>query len=639
MCGIAGIIGQDSDREGTMRQMLACLSHRGPDDEGIWAEETACLGFRRLSIIDTSERGHQPMISSDGRWVIVFNGEIYNFADLREELEKRGIAFKSRTDTEALLEAISAWGVDKAVAEADGMFAFAVWDRRDRSITLGRDRFGEKPLYYACTGGILIFASELKAICRHPRFPRTLDHQALADFFAFSCIPAPRTIYEGCKKLPPAHLLTVSASDSSRAEIRPYWDLERIAERAQAPADQLSDPQACEEEVIRVLGRAVSSRMISDVPLGAFLSGGIDSTTVVAFMQQSSARPVETFTIGSDEKSHDEAAAAAAIAKHLGTNHHELILQPRAALEVIPNLADMYDEPFADSSQIPTHLVARFAKKMVTVALTGDGGDEVFGGYNRYVWGPRLVRAASVLPRAFRHALGASIQTVSPSGWDAAFSAVASGSSTAPRTPGDQMHKLAGVLDFSDPSDLYKKLTTHWESVVLGDVHPQGPGPTQPGNLPVDLWMMLRDQLGYLPSDILTKVDRATMAVSLESRAPFLARDLVELMWRVPPEFKARQGGGRWLQRRILRRFVPDSLLDRPKFGFGIPLHSWLRGPLRDWAEDLLSEDALRGQGLLDAPQIRKRWAEHLSGTRNWQHHLWDVLMFQAWARRNGFAP
>lgn len=624
--GFAAVIGRMNDR----------IAHRGPDGDGLWTDEAAgvALGHRRLAIVELSPLGRQPMDSADGRFVIAYNGEIYNFQDLRAELEAAGHAFRSHSDTELLIEACAAWGVERTVRRLIGIFAFALWDRRDRVLTLVRDHLGVKPLYWTRQGGALLFGSQPKALRAHPAFTAGLDRDALSAYLRFSYIPAPQTIFQGVHKLEPGRILTVRPGREPEETV--YWDAEATARAGLANPLALSDAEAT-DALETLLSDAVGRQMMADVPLGAFLSGGVDSSAVVALMARHSDRPVRTFTIGFSEGGYNEADAARAVARHLGTDHTELVVEPRHALDTIPNLPDWYDEPFADSSQIPTVLVSQLTRKSVTVALSGDGGDELFAGYNRYLWGDSVWRRMAPLPGALRRSAAGMIQAVRPGGWDALFGLLPEG--RRPRQPGDKLHKLAGVLASPDADALYRRLVSQWDdpdAVVRGGHEPKGriwdaglvdrvPGFVER--------MQLLDSVTYLPDDILAKVDRASMGVGLEARVPLLDHRVVEFAWRVPLGQKIRGGQGKWLLRQMLYRHVPKALIERPKSGFAVPIDAWLRGPLRDWAEDLLSESALRADGLFDPATIRACWAEHLLGTRNNQHKLWSVLMVQAWTR------
>jgi len=622
--------------------MTDTLRHRGPDDGGVFLEEgtSLALGSRRLAVVDLSEHGHQPMASPDGRYVLAFNGEIYNFRDLRRELEAAGIGFRGSGDTEVVVAAAQHWGLVETLRRCNGMFGLALWDRRERTLQLARDRFGEKPLYFGWAGTALLFGSELKALRAHPAFDGAIDRDALALYFRHNCIPAPYSIYTTFAKLPPASIVTFDASTPAGACPHPeaYWSLRDTAEagathRLQASVDESTDV------LDATLRGAVALRMHADVALGAFLSGGIDSSLVVALMQAQHDSKVKTFTIAFEDATYDEAPHARAVADHLGTEHHELLMTARDARDVIPRLPDIYDEPFADSSQIPTAVLAHLTRAHVTVALSGDGGDELFGGYNRYAWAERFWRRVEPLPLPLRRMAGGVLGAVPPRWWDRAFAGAgrALPRSLSPRLPGVKIHKVAQVLPAADLHETYVTLASH-----TTDPRRLVPGAVEPATLltSADTWpvlddrverMMYLDTMTYLPDDILTKVDRATMASSLEGRMPFLDPDVAALAWRLPPELKMRAGTGKWLLRRLLHRYVPPALVERPKAGFGIPVGDWLRGPLRPWAEDLLDTRRLEAEGLLAPPVVRALWDEHVSGRRDRQFELWDVLMFQAW--------
>jgi len=648
MCGFAGIIdfgrrtGEQTLRA-TVARMANTLCHRGPDDAGIWTDPAAgiALGHRRLSILDLSPAGHQPMVSPGGRYVIAFNGEIYNYEQLRRELDQVTtcpISFRGHSDTEVMLAAFEQWGVQRAICRMNGMFAFALWDRSGRTLYLGRDRLGEKPLYYGWVGKNFLFGSELKALRCHPDFTAVINRDALALYMRHNCIPAPHTIYEGIFKLPPASILAVSADHPDASTPVPYWSLKLAIEHASAQSFSGTEREAV-EELDKLLRDAVRIRMLADVPLGAFLSGGIDSSTVVALMQAQSERPVKTFTIGSYELDHDEARPARAVAHHLGTDHTELYVTPTEALTVIPRLPEIYDEPFADLSQVVSVLIAELARKHVTVALSGDGGDEVFGGYNRHIWHKRIWDSVKWAPRTVRAAAATTIRQFSPAKWQTIFETLSPvlPSSLKHQQFGYKLHKLAEVLPVSDPWAMYFTLVSHWlepQSIVLGskepetlltraDKWPQFPDFVQQ--------MIFLDSATYLPDDILTKVDRATMAVSLEARVPLLDHRVVEFAWRLPKPLKVHNGQGKVILRRVLQQYVAPELTDRPKSGFGIPLDAWLRGPLRDWAESLLDETRLRNEGFFKPQPIREHWSNHLAANCDLQYHVWDVLMFEAW--------
>ncbi len=654
MCGIAGLLdpatGAGAERLGALAgTMAARLEHRGPDDRGLWVDPGGriALGHRRLSVVDISPQGHQPMVSADGRWVLAYNGEIYNFPALRRRLTAAGLAFRGDSDTEVLLGAVQEWGLDAALEASEGMFAFALWDRHRGELHLARDRFGEKPLFYGWTGGLLAFASELKALRALPGFTAELDRRAVALFLRHNCIPAPRTVYRGVAKLLPGHLVTVDASAPSGAPLRcrAYWSAAGAVEDARRlPMD--GPPEILADRVESTLSDAVAARMVADVPVGAFLSGGIDSSLVVALMQQTAPRPVRTFTVGFAERAYDESSEAAAVAAHLGTDHTQLRVSDEDAAEVIPRLPEIWDEPFADISQIPVFLVSRLARTQVTVALSGDGGDELFAGYNRHAWLERLWRHGSTLPDPMRRAAGAALSRLPPGLVDGAARAT----DLLPvrwqvRNPSTKVAKVAKVLAAAGPEDAYVALTSHWDladGMVAGGEGPDGHGfrgdPVDlvppPSLTGITARMLWSDTVGYLPDDILTKVDRAAMANSLETRVPFLDRGVFDLAWRLPMEVKLHQGATKWILRQVLGRHVPAPLFERPKMGFGLPIGAWLRGPLRPWAEELLGERRLRAQDLLDPAPVRRAWRDHLAGRRDLGYELWDVLVLQAWLDR-----
>jgi asparagine synthase (glutamine-hydrolysing) len=643
MCGIAGMIdwraATSADALRSVGEaMNDTLRHRGPDGSGVWveAEGGAALCQRRLAIIDLSPGGAQPMHSADRRYVITFNGEIYNYRDIRSELAAAGRQMRSDSDTEVLLEACALWGVEAAIERAIGMFAFALWDRSTRTLHLARDRLGIKPLYYADAPGRVLFASELKALRVVPGWKPTIDDDAVAGYLRHAYIAQPRTIYREASKLPPGHILTLRPGRSPAPKC--FWDLRGIAVAGQARNDPAPDENEAVERLDALLRDSVKLRMIADVPLGAFLSGGIDSSTVVALMQAQSSRPVKTFSIGFHAIDYDEAEHAKRVAAHLHTDHTEFYVEPRHALDVIPRLPDWYDEPFADPSQIPTYLVSELTRKHVTVALSGDGGDELFAGYNRYFWAARVARTVGLLPRQLRGPSAAALRALSPATWDRLFAWVPA--AWRPPLPGDRLHKIATLLEHPDPDAIYRRLVSQWErpeEVALRGSEPHGPlwDPTTTRDFP-DLVSRLQflDMATYLPDDILTKVDRATMAVGLEGRVPLLDHRVAAYAWTLPLDFKVRGGQGKWLLRRVLDRYVPRHLIDRPKMGFGVPIDAWLRGPLRDWAEQLLAPGRLASDGFLRAEPVRRAWQEHLEGTRNWQYPLWTVLMLQAWRER-----
>lgn len=645
MCGITGFWQNKPGTEGPreiLNEMGSVLAHRGPDDSGIFHDAAAGIGlaFRRLSIIDLSPEGHQPMLSASGRYVIIFNGEVYNFEEIRAELGVR--QWKGHSDTEVILAAVEQWGVESAVKRFVGMFAIALWDRQEQKLHLVRDRLGIKPLYYGHVAGDFVFASELKAVRRYPGFAAHIDRDSLALYLRYNYVPSPHCIFSGLSKLPPGSILTLSAADAI-PPINRYWSGREVARAGMASPLLLDDTDAV-GHLHGLLLKAVGLRMISDVPLGAFLSGGIDSSTVVALMQAQSSRPVKTFTIGFHEDGYNEATHAKRVAAHLGTEHTELYLTSKDALDVVPLLPRIYDEPFSDSSQIPTYLVSKLARSKVTVSLSGDGGDELFGGYNRYLLIKRIWNTVGRFPKFSRRTLSKSLHAVSPARIDRGYKLFQA--LLPPRlrqaTPGDKVHKLADlILSSESPEALYFRALSHWESPTEIVSHSNEPNTVLNAIAEcskasgIEELMMLTDLLNYLPDDILTKVDRASMAVSLEARVPMLDHRVVEFAWKLPLHFKIRKGCSKWILRQVLYKYVPVELVERSKMGFGVPIDGWLRGPLREWAEDLLSVKSLAQHGLLSPEPIRLKWQEHLSGVRNWQYLLWDILAFQDWFRHN----
>ncbi|OOZ40371.1 asparagine synthase (glutamine-hydrolyzing) [Solemya pervernicosa gill symbiont] len=645
MCGIAGLFDcravASTALVGTVSRMIATLDHRGPDDSGTWIDESVglALGHRRLSILDLSSAGHQPMQSDCGRYTIVFNGEIYNHLKLREQLKAERVApvWRGHADTESLLACFVAWGIEKTLQSIGGMFAFALWDRKERKLTLARDRMGEKPLYYGFAADDFLFASELKALRCHPKWQGSVDRSGLGLLLRYNYIPAPHTIYKGISKLDAGCYLTVRSG--GEPEVTRYWSAEQVAFDGARKMRFEGDPEDAVQSLESKLMQSLSGQMLSDVSLGAFLSGGVDSSTVVALMQASSSRPIKTFTIGFDVQGFDEAADASRVARHLGTEHTEHYVTGREALEVVPQLPTIYDEPFADVSQIPTYLVSRLASSSVTVALSGDGGDELFGGYNRYTQGKRLWELLQRLPRVGRGSLEAVLNVMSPKQWDSLFAFIAPLLPKSKRigSLGDKIQKITSLLSCPDAKSYYQDVVSFWrepEAVVVGSEYVETLVLT-PDRWPkldgISSTMMYLDMVTYMPDDILVKMDRAAMSVGLEGRMPLLDHRLVEFAWSLPLEMKIKDGVGKWPLREVLYKYVPRELIERPKMGFGVPLDSWLRGPLREWAEDLLDEQRLINEGYFDADPIRMMWQEHISGKANRQHQLWSVLMFQAW--------
>jgi asparagine synthase (glutamine-hydrolysing) len=651
MCGVVGIFlaphAADPRRLAAIEAMAATLRHRGPDGGGTWIDRDAglALGHRRLAIVDVSDAGSQPMLSRGEDLVITFNGEIYNFADLRRELEAVGHRFRGHSDTEVMLAAFESFGIEAALRRFAGMFALGLWNRKQRVLHLVRDRLGKKPLYVALDRGALLFASELKALRAFPGFQPTVDSAALAMVLRRGWVPDQNCIWEGVFKLPPGTMLSIraddlrmSGSDELRERIRPWWSLAEIAETGQQQPLALRVPEL-EAELDRLLRTVVRQRMVADVPLGAFLSGGIDSSTVVALMQVQSPRPVRTFTIGFSETSYDEAFHASRVASHFGTEHTEFRLTPAETLAVIPKLPEVWDEPFADESQIPTLLLSRLARQHVTVALSGDGGDECFGGYARHFMSARLA-AVFGLPLSSRRLVASGLQMLSPARWQLLLRAAPLPGALRPTLSGANLHKFANLLRAGDEGEFYDQLIAFDRSPVTIETPTADTGRVPPLRDAIGR-LLYRDMANYLPGDILVKLDRASMAASLEARCPFLDHRLVEFAWRLPTAVKVRGGQGKWLLRRVLRRYLPKALFERPKQGFNVPIGAWLKGPLRDWAQELLDGSRIRSEGLLDARRVESCWQEHLSGQRDRARELWAILMVQAWldAMREPIAP
>ena len=648
MCGIAGVVGDSARDLALLKQMAAPITHRGPDDEGFWNDCEAGVGLahRRLSIIDLSPAGHQPMVSSNGRWIISYNGEIYNHAAMRAELEqtRKDISWRGHSDTETLIEGIATWGLEGTLRKCVGMFAIALWDRLERTLSLVRDRFGEKPLYYGWVGADFVFGSELKALRAHPAFENTISRRATAVFASRTYIPAPLSIYENVFKLEPGCILIASRDIARQRHSEPprpgisttslsinrYWSYRDVVMAGHA--DPIEDESEALEELERTLSRAIRDQSLADVPVGAFLSGGIDSSTVVALYQKYSSTPVRTYSMGFQQDGYDEACYAKAVARHLGTVHHERYVTPEDARQVIPLLPKMYDEPFGDSSQIPTYLVSRFAREQVTVALSGDGGDELFAGYNRHFAAPRLWRQLRCAPRPVRRLVGAALASLPATAWDKAARSL--GRNVQPHfgTKTRKAFRIGGHARSFD--DVYDGFLDEW-------VFEQSPIRNADGATGADIATasipsvsdtvrtMYRDAMTYMPDDILCKVDRAAMAVSLETRVPFLDHRVAELAARIPLSMKVGVGGGKQILRKLLYREAPRGLFERPKAGFGVPIGEWIKGPLRPWAEELL--DASRLDEWFDAPTVRRRWTDHLSGRRDSTPAIWSILMFQAW--------
>jgi asparagine synthase (glutamine-hydrolysing) len=639
MCGIVGFVqgtARLANAADALRAATDTLVHRGPDDRGCWisSDHRVALGHRRLAVVDLSQDGHQPMTSASGRFTIVFNGEIYNYRSLRRDLEALGHRFHGHSDTAVMLAAFEQWDLQAALRRFDGMFAFALWDSTRRTVSLARDRLGEKPLYVGKVGEALAFGSELKALRRLPGFSGTIDRDALAAFLRFNYIPAPLSIYQGIRKLSPGHSLTISLKDGELyvGPEEAFWSAAESYSggRADDTVEQVDRLEA-------LLKDAVGLRMVADVPLGAFLSGGIDSSTVVALMQAQSSERIRTFSIGFEQEQYNEAPYARAVAEHLGTDHTELCVTAADTLAVMPKLPHIYDEPFADSSQIPTYLVSALARKHVTVSLSGDGGDELFGGYARYALANRMERRWSAAPRWARSMLGSMLAAPNASTLNKLAAPL---SLLLPRghwlrAPGDRVRRLGEMLRAADTHELYRLLVSQWTKpadVVIGaSERADSFSRRAPEGVDFDEWMTLIDLITYLPDDILAKLDRASMAVALEGRVPLLDHRVVEFAARLPWSLKVRDGKTKWILRQVLYRHVPPSLIERPKQGFAVPIEHWLRGPLRAWAESHLSEERLRADGFFRPERICRYWEEHRDGKRDWHFQLWGILTFQSW--------
>ena len=642
MCGFAGFWQQPGwPKEqllDTALEMAGALQHRGPDDAGSWCDADVGLGFgfRRLSVIDVSAEGRQPMVSSCGRFVIAYNGEVYNFPDLRRDLEAQGQQFRGHSDTEVILAAIARWGLEQALKRFVGMFAFALWDRQDHRLKLVRDRFGIKPLYWGISDGVLLFGSALRGLRPHPAFRGRIDRDILTLYLRHNYIPDPHCIYHGFQKLSPGYLAVFQGP--REPEIRCWWSARKVAVAGNSSPLQVSDGDAL-EQLDHIARQAVSQRMVADVPLGAFLSGGIDSSLVVSLMQAQSNRPVKTFTIGFHEKDHNEAVFARRVAEHLNTDHTELYLHHREAMEVIPGLPEYWDEPFGDSSQIPTYMVSRMARAEVTVCLSGDGGDELFGGYNHHRDRLRHDRKAHLIPRILRRPVAAGLRLLQPEGWPR-VQRMWDRTRAGPVLLNRRLRQLIARLEVDPGQELYQMvLSQHRQPASLMYRHDEPTTLLRDPSLQADLpglheRMMYLDTVTYLTGDILTKLDRASMAVSLEARVPLLDHRLYEFAWRLPLRQRVGPGQGKKMLRALLRRYVPPALFERPKQGFSIPVGDWLRGPLRSWADELLQEERLRREGFFDPRTIRQLWIRLQNGHREHVGCLWGVLSFQMWLAR-----
>ena len=648
MCGIVGFWHRRDSLPSTkshwaLKQMADALTHRGPDGDGFWHHKSDALylAHRRLSIIDLSVHGAQPMVSADKRYTIVFNGEIYNYHDLKNDIDGlKHFNWRGNCDTEVMLEAISTLGLAQAVAKFDGMFAFALWDNYKKTLHLVRDRAGEKPLYYGWINGSFVFASELKAICLYPGFSKTIDKQALSSYVLYSYVPTPQSIYQGIFKAPPGCILTLNMNSEVGAapHQETYWSAKQVVKTDSSNQIKIDDSAAI-DQLDTILRKSIKQKMYADVGVGAFLSGGVDSSLIVALMQAQHTQKVKTFSIGFEDPAYDESSYASAVASHLGTEHYEFKVQAKDAHAVIPDLSQIYDEPFADSSQIPVYLVSKMAREVVSVVLSGDGGDELFAGYNRHIWGQKLWRSYGRWPQPLRKLLASALMILSPNQWDVFFSVVGKflPARFNVRLPGDKVHKLAHAISCRNFKDLYHRLVSLYEipgKILNENYNAYHPMPLEELNTSVPQYadqMMYWDLTTYLLDDILVKVDRASMSVSLETRVPFLDHHLIDFAWKMPLSLKLRHNQTKWILRQLLYQYVPAKLIERPKMGFGIPIGEWMRGPLRDWVESLIDDTRLNQQGIFNSQPIKKMWHEHLTSKRNWQHHLWNILIFQSW--------
>ena len=649
MCGITGFITSSNNRKlhsKVIQGMVDKLEHRGPDDHGFWVDDSGqvALGHRRLAILDLSKSGHQPMHSETRRYILSFNGEIYNHLEIRKNLQESSmntIKWDGHSDTETLLKAFEHWGVKKTIKASTGMFAFALWDKKEKKLFLSRDRLGEKPLYYGWQGDTFLFGSELKSLKSNPDFIGEVDRNSLTLFIRYNYVPSPYSIYQGINKLPPGNLLQFDQSSNKVVSLEPYWLLSDIAINGEKTPLRCSDSEAL-SLLESCLGDAVEGQHLSDVPLGAFLSGGVDSSLIVSLMKSRSKNPVKTFTIGFNESDFNEAKHAKSVANHLGTEHSEIYVSANDALNVIPTLPTLYDEPFADSSQIPTFLVSKIAKEKVKVVLSGDGGDELFGGYNRYLWSRSLLNKTSLIPNLARQGVSSVLTSIPSKYWDSMNNSISGFFPPKYRTKliGDKIHKIARLISVEDDLDFYKGLVSQWQNpldIVKGGIDENrytSFGSNKKLFSDIEHRMMFMDTNTYLPDDILCKVDRAAMGVSLETRLPFLNHNVVRFAWQLPLNMKIRDKCGKWILRELLFKYVPQKLIDRPKQGFGLPIADWLRGPLREWVEDLINETRLIKEGYFHPEPILLAWQKHLNG-ENMHNQLWGVLMFQAWLENN----